>query len=228
MKSRASEERRARGRRLVRLLRLGVICAAAVVALGGVIYASQRIEQFLIRDSRFTLAGPADYGQPSPGLRIEGVVHASRWQIQRVFERDFGRSIFLFPLAERRRDMARVSWVRDSSILRTWPDRITVTVRERRPVAFIEIPFGAMSRYALIDEDGVILEPPAKASFDLPLLLGVRSGEPVNSRAQQVHLMQYVLSQVGQLGSGISEIDVADRDDIRVREKVDDQSVLLM
>jgi cell division protein FtsQ len=228
MASKAAEDRRARGRRVLRVMRLAVISAAAVVVLGGVIYASQRLEQFLIRDPRFTLAGPSDYGQPSPSLRIEGIGHASRWQIQRVFERDFGRSIFLFPLSERRRDMARVSWVRDSSIVRTWPNRVTVRIEERRPVAFVKIPFGQMARYALIDGDGIILEQPAKASFDLPLLSGVRSGDPVATRARQVHEMQAVLASIGQLANGISEIDVSDRDDVRVRQKMDDRSVLLM
>ncbi|HZU23995.1 MAG TPA: cell division protein FtsQ/DivIB [Bryobacteraceae bacterium] len=228
MASRASEDRRARGRRVMRLMRLAAITAVSLVVLGAAIYASQRLEQFLIRDSRFILAGPSDYGQPSPGLKIEGVVHASRWQVQRVFDRDFGRSVFLFPLAERRREIARVSWIKDSSIVRTWPDRITVTVSERQPVAFIQIPFGPMSRFALIDADGVILEPPAKAKFDLPLLLGVRAGDSVAARAAQVREMQSVLAQLGRLSTGVSEIDVADHDDVKVRQKMDDHSVLLM
>lgn len=228
MASRASEEKRARGRRVLRAMRLATIAAASTVVLGGLIYASQRVEQFLIHDSRFILSGPAEYGQPSPNLHVEGVTYASRWQIQRVFERDFGRSVFLFPLAQRRRDVDRVSWVRDSSIVRTWPNRITVRVQERRPVAFVQVPFGPMSRYALIDQDGVILEQPAKAKFDLPLLVGVRTGDAVATRAEQVHLMRSVMEQLGQLGNGISEVDVADSDDIRVRQEMDGRSVLLM
>src|SRR5947199_5247250 len=89
MASKASEEKRARGRRVLRAIRVATIAAIAMVALGGIIYASQRFERFLIHDSRFTLPGPADYGQPSPNVRVEGVTYASRWQIQRVFERDF-------------------------------------------------------------------------------------------------------------------------------------------
>jgi cell division septal protein FtsQ len=228
MASRAAEERRARGLRVLRAMRLATITAISIVVLGCLIYVSQRVEQFLIHDSRFILAGPAEYGQPSDNLRIEGLTHASRWQVQRVFERDFGRSIFLFPLAQRRRDVSRVSWVKDSSIVRTWPNRITVRIEERRPVAFVQVPFGPMSRYALIDAEGVILEQPSKAKFDLPLFAGIRTGDPVAVRARQVRLMQSVIDKLGQLANGISEVDAADPDDVKVRQTMDGRSVLLM
>lgn len=228
MASKGSDDKRARGRRVLRVIQFLAVAAAATVAMGGIIYAGQRAEQFLIRDARFNLAGPADYGQQSPNLRIEGVTYASRWQIQRVFERDFGRSVFLFPLAERRRELARLGWVKDDSIVRTWPNQITVRIEERRPVAFIQVPFGAMFRYALLDPDGIILEQPAKARFDLPLVLGVSAHDPIDTRAEGVHRMQAVLSALGNLAGGVSEVDVANPEDIRVRQQMDNQSVLLM
>ena len=228
MASRSSDEKRARGRRVLRAIQFVTVAAAATVALGAVIYVSQRAEQFLIRDSRFILTGPADYGQGTPNLRIEGATYASRWQIQRVFERDFGRSVFLFPLSERRRDLSRLSWVKTDSILRTWPNQITVRIEERRPVAFIEVPYGSVSRFALMDAEGVILDQPAKAHFDLPLVLGVSPRDPIDTRAEAVRRMQAVLASLGKLAAGISEVDVADPDDIRVRQQMDNRAVLLM
>jgi hypothetical protein len=183
MASKGSDDKRARGRRVLRVIQFLSVAAAATVAMGGIIYAGQCAEQFLIRDARFNLAGPADYGKQSPNLRIEGVTYASRWQIQRVFERDFGRSVFLFPLAERRRELARLGWVKDDSIVRTWPNQITVRIEERRPVAFIQATFGAMVRYALLDPDGIILDQPVKARFDLPVVLGVTASDPIDTRA---------------------------------------------
>ncbi len=62
-------------------------------------------EQFLIRDPRFFLPGPADYGSESPNLELTGVKYASRGQVLRVFDQDYGRSLYLFPLAERRKTL---------------------------------------------------------------------------------------------------------------------------
>ncbi len=46
-------------------------------------------------------------------------------------------------------------------------------ITERKPAAFIKLPAEAMLRWALIDEEGVILDPPPKAAFQLPVLAGV-------------------------------------------------------
>lgn len=228
MASRAADEKRARGRRVLRVIQFVTIAAAATVVMGGVIYTTQRMEQFLIRDSRFILPGPPDYGQNSPTMRIEGVAYASRWQIQKVFARDFGRSVFLLPLSQRRRDLTRLSWVKDDAIVRTWPNQISVRIEERRPAAFIQEPFGAVSRYALMDAEGVVLDQPAKAHFDLPLLAGVTARDPIDARADAVRRMQAVLAAIGKLAAGISEIDVRSPEDIKVRQQMDNHSVLLM
>ena len=59
-------------------MRYGGIAIAIGVVLSGCIYASERFERFLIRDPRFFLPGPADYGLESPNLELHGVKYASR------------------------------------------------------------------------------------------------------------------------------------------------------
>src|SRR5271155_4653429 len=115
------------------IFRYGLIVIGASLLLTTCIYASQRFEQFLIRDTRFLLPGPADYGLENPNLQIEGVKYASRWQIQRIFEPDLGHSVFLFPLNARRKALLNVRWVHDASIVRIWPNRIQVRISERQP-----------------------------------------------------------------------------------------------
>src|SRR5580704_2996570 len=84
-------------------LKYGVMLAGLFLLLASGIFASQQMEQFLIRDPRFFLPGPADYGLESPNLEIEGIQYASRAQILRLFDPDMGRSVFLFPLPTSRK-----------------------------------------------------------------------------------------------------------------------------
>jgi cell division protein FtsQ len=219
--------RKPRGTVVLRGVRFGLLGLAATCVLAGAIYGAQRVERFLIGDPRFALSGPLEYGQESPNVHVSGAKWASRAEILRVFQRDYNRSLFLLPLAERRAALLRVNWVRDASLTRIWPNELAVHVEERQPVAFLQIPFGPMSRYALIDADGVILEPPARTRFDLPVIVGVNAGAPIADRAMRVHRMQRLTSELGAMGAGISEIDVGNLDNLRIRERLQDQTVLL-
>jgi cell division septal protein FtsQ len=224
-----STSKKARSTPAARLLvRFGGIAIAALVVLSGGIYASQRFAQFLIRDTRFFLPGPADYGLESPNLELHGIRYASRQQVLRVFDPDYGRSLYLFPLSARRKDLLGVRWVHDASIARIWPNRVVVQVTERRPAAFIKLPAEAMLRWALIDEEGVILDPPPKTAFSLPVLDGVLRGESQEKRGIRVRRMQRLLKELGPLADNVSEVDASDLDDLRLTEQAGGGAVTLM
>jgi cell division protein FtsQ len=210
------------------LLRYGGIAIAAGVVLSGCIYASESFERFLIRDPRFFLPGPADYGLESPNLQLHGVRYASRQQILRLFEPDYGRSLYLFPLATRRKTLLGVRWVHDAFIARIWPNSVIVQISERKPAAFVRLPAESMVRWALIDEDGVILDPPAKASFRLPVLAGVIGGESQEKRGIRVRRMQRLMKDLGPLAANVSEVDASDLDDLRIAEQAGGGAVFLM
>ncbi len=210
-----------------------LVRAAAVIVLSSVTLAAaytgfQRVEQFLIRDPRFLLPGPPDYGEASPNLAIVGTRFASLARIRDGFAFDYGRSIYLLPLADRRDALLRLSWVRDATVQRIWPNRVVVHIVERQPAAFVEIPAGAMSRFALIDADGVILDTPSKAHFDLPVLRGVKPAESQTMRGARVRRMVHLLHDLGTLGNGVSEADVSDLDNLKIRVKVREQTFLLI
>ena len=210
------------------LLRYGGIAVAAGVVLSGCIYASERFEQFLIRDPRFFLPGPPDYGLESPNLELHGVKYASRQQILRFFDPDYSRSLYQFPLAARRRSLLGVHWVHDASIARIWPNRVVVDITERKPAAFIRLPAESMVRWALIDDEGVILDPPAKASFQLPVLSGVTAAENQEKRGIRVRRMKRLMKDLGSLSDNVSEVDAGDLDDLKITEQVKGGAVLLM
>jgi cell division protein FtsQ len=210
------------------VVRYGLIAVAACVALSGAIYASERIEQFLISDPRFLLSGPAEYGLESPNLEFHGVKFASRSHVLRVFTEDYGRSLYFFPLEDRRSALLNVKWVRDASIVRIWPNRLRIEIRERSPVAFVKLPAEGMSRWALIDDEGVILDPPPKAPFRLPVLTGVLGGETLEKRRARVRRMLQLVHELGSLADKVSEVDVSDLDNLRLTEDADGGPVTLL
>jgi cell division protein FtsQ len=189
--------------------RVLMISFAFCVALIASLYLFHRLEQFLIRDPRFALSGVEG---DAAAIEIAGAAHASRTQIERVFAIDLARSVYLLPLSERREALRTVDWVKDASIARLWPNRVVVSIQERKPVAFLTL---APSRFALIDDDGVIL-PPAADRFALPVLRGVRASDALTDRRDRVHRMLRLTRELGADARNISEIDVSDRDNLRV------------
>jgi cell division protein FtsQ len=190
---------------------------AFCVALAAVLWSTQRFEKFLTSDARFVLPAPVDYGQESPNLIVEGVTFANRAQVLRVFANDLGRSIFLLPLADRRKALLRVNWIKDASIVRLWPNRVIVHITERRPAAFMGIESECVTRWSLIDADGVILDQPQRPhQFGVPLIRGIRIDEKAAMRGMRVRRVQSFLQELGPLADKVSEIDAADLDDMKV------------
>lgn len=210
------------------IFRYGLAVIAGSLALTSAIYASQRFENFIIRDPRFFLTVPADYGLESPNLEVEGIKFASRSQVMRVFDRDLGRSVFLFPLKTRRKELLSIQWVHDASIVRVWPNRIQVRIQERQPAAFVKLKAESMERWALIDNEGVILDPPHKAAFHLPMLAGIQPEESAVQRGVRVRRAERLMQELGGLAGQISEADVSDLDNLKVSGKLDGRAVTLM
>jgi cell division protein FtsQ len=205
--------------------------AASAVVLIASLYAFHSLEQFLIRDARFTLSPPEHTAEaPSESLAISGSTHASARAIQAVFAADFGRSVYLIPLNDRRESLRDVDWIKDASVARLWPNRIVVGVRERKPVAFITAgpQSGMDARHsALIDEEGVIL-PAAQDRFPLPVLLGVSASDALPDRRERVQRMQALMKDLGEASRAVSEVDVSDPDNLKVSEPFDGRIVTLL
>lgn len=201
---------------------------AALVAVVVLTFAFHRVESFLINDARFHLAGPADYSQDSPNLQVSGLKRASKAEILKVFEKDFGRSLYLFPVAERRRNLLAIDWVRDGVVSRRWPDQIYVQVTERQPVAFVQFNHpDKPPTFRLIDADGVLLPAPKGERFDLVVLTGVGSNETEDSRRIRVRQAVALLGELGSNASKISEIDVSDPANLEAVVQLDKEVVTL-
>ena len=205
--------------------------AAGLFAMVGTLFAWHSTEEFLIKDNRFRVVRADELRDQSPNLIVEGIHYASASQIRHVFAEDFGRSLYLVPIQERRRQLLEIDWVEDATVSKVWPRTVKVRIRERTPVAFVHLRPNSrdgISRFALIDLDGHILRPRIAAKFTLPVITGIRETELPENRRARVRRVMAMLNEIGSLADQITEINVADPNNLVVAEHVDNVVVNLM
>ncbi len=197
----------------------------------GTLFAWRRTEEFLIKDDRFRITEAEEFAGQSPNLIVEGIHYASASQIRHVFAEDFGRSLYLVPLETRHRQLLAIDWVEEAAVSKIWPNTIRVSIHERVPVAFVRLrpnPKDGMSQLALIDSDGYILRPKMAAKFTLPVITGVRESESLENRRARIRRVLGMLKEAGPLAQQISEISVADPNNLIVAEHVGNRVINLM
>ncbi len=203
---------------------------AGVFLMVSTLFAWHRTEEFLIKDDRFRVAEADDFAGQSPNLVVEGIHYASASQIRHIFAEDFGRSLYLAPVQKRRVQLLEIDWVEDASVSKVWPNTLRVRIHERVPVAFVRLSNhrDSASHFALVDRDGYILRPRVAARFTLPVISGIRETESLENRRARVHRVLAMLKEIGPLAAQISEINVADPNDLVVAEHVDNSVMNLM
>lgn len=209
-------------------LRSVLLVGLWLAVLAGALLARARLDDFLATHPQFAL--PASPQQADGReIQIHGLRHAPRREVLAVFRRDFGRSVYLIPLAERRRQLMAIDWVRQATVRRRWPNQLIITIEERRPVAFVMLParFESLQKTALVDAEGVLLRLPPRGDFALPVLSGLSFEQPPAERRDRVALMLRVLEQAGEYASQISEVDASNPDDVVVVEALNEGVVRL-
>jgi cell division protein FtsQ len=203
--------------------RAALAVAVPVVSLAllaaGAMAGWQRLEQFFVESPRFQFRAARTPRQPLPDLRVSGVSASRIDRVQSVFAPDGGRSVYLVPLAERRDQLRAMSWVRDASVSRIWPQTVEVRVAERVPVAIAQLPAAGRpgrSQTMLVDADGVLLELPAKYSTSLPVLIGLRADQDASTRRERIERLLAILRELGSEAGKLSEFDLSDPDNARV------------
>lgn len=199
------EVRRSRASRRVALfmkILLAVLGGVAVVALVASAF------WFLMHSPRFALAD-------EKSVEVRGAEHVAARTIAEKFRADTGKSIFVIPLAERRRAIEEMPWVESATVGRVLPNALRITVRERTPVAFLRLG----SDMALIDAQGIILEKPQHGEFHFPVLTGITEAMEPGERARRMQLYLAFMREISSDGqpraSSISEVDLADPTDVR-------------
>ena len=188
------------------------ICALTV--LGAFATAAVFLKHSISRDARFRIAGASN-------IEATGFTEVTRAEMLPVFGEDIGRNIFFVPLSERRKQLEEIPWVERATVMRILPDQLRVSVVERQPVAFTR----QGSQIGLVDASGVLLAMPpatmARHHYSFPVLTGIDPGDPPASRKARVALYERLVAELDSgnqhLSEQISEIDLTDPEDARVR-----------
>ena len=172
-----------------------------------------------------------DYSQHSWRFRIEssdsveisGVHNASRVQVMKVAGQDVGRNIFFVPLDERKRQLEEIPWVEHASVMRLLPNRLSVTIEERTPVAFVQLG----SHVSLIDANGVVMGMPdtRQTKYSFPVIRGITETEALSSRAAAMKIYNRLIGELNTTDATgksvdyvrqLSEVDLSDPEDVKV------------
>ena len=226
MAKKQQQQQEANEQRFLNIRRGLIIATVASIAVVGLLWGALQLEHFLIRDPQFTLALPPDPGEDSPAVEITGLKHSERAIVSGTFERDYGRSIYLMPLRQRRDELLRLQWVKDARVTRIWPNRLQIRVTEREPVAFVQLP--GEETLPLIDTDGHILRPETQENLNLPVLSGITRQQSDEDRRIRVRRLQKLVSDAGELSAKISEVDASDPDNLKVMQDAGGKAVTLI
>src|SRR5271157_625997 len=153
---------------------LVLLAAVAVVGLAGF-----ALHRYATQSWRFRI-------DSSDNIAISGARNVPRSQVLEVMASDIDRNIFFVPLEARKKQLEQISWVQSASVMRLLPNRLKVVIKERVPVAFVQIN----SHIQLIDANGVIMEPPAnqQPSYSFPVVVGMTDADPLSTRAARMKL----------------------------------------
>ena len=156
-------------------------------------------------------------------VELSGNQNVTRSQVMEVMGADIGRNVFFVPLDERKKQLEQIPWVESATVMRLLPDRLRVQVRERTPVAFVQMG----SKIALIDASGVLMDLPAgpaqkaaQTKYSFPVIVGTADSEPLSTRAARMKIYNTLVRELDSDGSNyskdLSEVDLADPDDVKV------------
>ena len=134
-----------------------------------------------------------------------------------VMGSDIGRNIFFIPLAQQKAQLEQIPWVESASVMRFVPNHLKVEIHERTPVAFARVG----PRILLIDAGGTLMELPPKHKYSFPVILGMNPGEPLSTRVPRMkaynQLVQELDSDAAHYSEELSEVDVSDPENVKVR-----------
>ncbi len=153
-------------------------------------------------------------------INVHGNVRLSSGEVQALVEDLRGSSILRVDLDAFRQRLVESPWVADVGLRRVLPSTVEIFISERRPVGLCRMG----PELYLVDETGTVIDQfgPQYSEFDLPIIDGLVQPSPKGGpakatidvgRAELASRVIAALSRSQQIGSRLSEVDVADAHD---------------
>src|ERR1700730_4006711 len=197
---------------------LWVALAIVVAGIGAI--AATMLHHYGERSWRFRL-------DSSGNIELAALSNVTRSQIMEVMGGDIGRNVFFIPLDQRQKQLEQIPWVATASVMRFAPNRISIQIHERAPVAFARVG----SKVALVDAGGVLMELTNKKKFSFPVIGGMSSNEPLSTRPIRMKTFNELVRQLdssgGHYSQDLSEVDLTDPEDVKVLTNDADGEVLV-
>lgn len=190
-----------------------VAAGAALFAILGVGWTATGVaRRMVLRDERFVL-------QSSSSILTRGNHHLARAQMVNVFSDDIQRNILRTSLEDRKVELERIPWVKRATVMRLLPDRISVFVEERTPIAFVR----QGGHIGLVDQSGVLFDMGSDKveaeSYSFPVVTGIVPADPLSVRAARMRIFQEFTKALDVAGENISarlsEVDLSNPEDIK-------------
>jgi cell division protein FtsQ len=191
--------------------------ALGLIAITVVVCAGFALNRYGAHSWRFRL-------ESSDSVEVTGVQHVTIEQVHKVFGGDISKNVFSIPLAERKAKLEEIPWVESAAVMRLLPNRISVAIKERVPVAYVQLG----SQVALIDTNGVIMSVPtgAAGSYSFPVIIGMAESEPISTRAPRMKTYMQLISELDSCepatpqdclhySKDLDEVDLSDPNDLK-------------
>ena len=201
------------------------ICAIVLIAsvLGGIAFGAKHALNALF------FANP-DYTLKTIDVTSDGTL--SRETILKAARVDQGQNIFSIELPKVQQRLAALPQVEDSRVERILPNKVVITVQERRPVAWVVPPDATTGSFNfedayLVDRRGILLKTKSLAAeyLGLPLIVGVdtsncQEGQPLELDEVKAALdLIRASSEILQARFQIQSIDVSKKYCLIVTDK---------
>ena len=222
-------------RRIAARVKSAVLLVLAIAALGTAAY---QVRDFALHSGRFRLRNERD-------IELAGEAPNSSGPVMEKMREVLGRNIFLISMDERKRELEKVPWVESATVMRLWPNRLRVLVKERTPVAFVAIA----GRIQLIDAQGVVMDLSSgvAADYAFPVVRGMTESDPLSTRAARMKTFARLLRELNgedasaetgpekqsvgegkvQYSRNLEEVELSDPGDVKVTVKGPSGPILL-
>jgi cell division protein FtsQ len=217
-------------RRIASRVKLAVLLLLGVAALGTVAY---QVREFALHSGRFRLRSERD-------IELAGQAPNSSGPVMERMREALGRNVFLISMDERKRELEKIPWVESATVMRLWPNRLRVEVKERTPVAYVAMG----DRIGVIDAQGVVMDlsPGAPADYSFPVIRGMAESDPLSTRAARMKMFARLLRELDGDGGqssesatagkvrysrNLEEVELSDPEDVKIMVKGPSGPILL-